>query len=166
MTFQMTVTPSKPAAWVVLVQQLPDQFLGVFHEIVTRVLHEVRELQLSSHDLIIDLLHVVSINLNEGVLSSQQLIENSPQRPQIRTKRVPLMNEHLRCHILRGPNKTKRFILILHHLLASPHIDQLQVPITTYHNVLWLQITIDDPLLMKSLENVDQQSYVEPGLLD
>jgi hypothetical protein len=75
------------------------------------------------------------------------------------------MNEHLRCHILRCSDETKCFSLILHHLLASPHIDQLQIAIPTHHNIFRLEVTIDNTFMMKSFKHVDQQSHIEARLL-
>lgn len=45
------------------------------------IFHEVRELKIASHYLIVDLLHIVSVNLDERVFPSKQLVEDRPQRP-------------------------------------------------------------------------------------
>ena len=71
MTLQVVVAPSQTTTWIALVQQLTDQTLGMFHQIVTGIFHEVRKLQRTGHDLIIYFLHIICINLNEGILSSQ-----------------------------------------------------------------------------------------------
>lgn len=71
MIFQVVVAPSQTTTRIALVQQLADQTLGMFHQIVTGIFHEVRKLQRTCHDLIINFLHIIRINLNERILASQ-----------------------------------------------------------------------------------------------
>lgn len=66
------------------------------------------------------------------------------------------MNKNLRSHVLRCANEAKCFVLVFIHLLACSHINKLQVTISSYHNVLRLQVTIYDGLLVEHLQDVDK----------
>ena len=67
MVFQVVVGASQSVTGIIFVQQLTDQIFGVLHKVVTRVLHEVREFKVARHYLIIDFLHIVSVDLNEWI---------------------------------------------------------------------------------------------------
>lgn len=75
------------------------------------------------------------------------------------------MNEDLGGHILRCSDKTKGLILIFHHFFTCAHINQLQITILAYHNVLRFQITIDYAFHVESFKDMNEESNVEPGLL-
>ena len=76
------------------------------------------------------------------------------------------MNKNLGGHVLRGSYKAEGLVLILKHLLAGTHIDQLQVSVSADHYVFRLQVAVDDSFLVECLQDVDQQCNVEPGLLE
>lgn len=66
------------------------------------------------------------------------------------------MNEDLGSHVLRGSNEAEGLVLILKHLLAGAHIDQLQVSVSADHNVFRFQVSVDDSFLVECLQDVDQ----------
>ena len=165
MGLQVVVAPAQSSTWVAFVQQLADQILGVLHEVVAVVFHEVREFKVACHDLVVYLLHVISVKFNKGIFSSQQLVEDGSEGPQVSAVGVALVNEDLGGHVLRGSYEAEGLVLILKHLLAGAHIDQLQIPVSADHNVFRFQVAVDNSFLVECLQDVDQQCDVEPGLL-
>ena len=76
------------------------------------------------------------------------------------------MNEDFWCHVLRSSDKAESFVLVFNHFFASSHVNQLQVPISPHHDVLGLQVTVDDALGMEDFHNVDEKSNIEASLLE
>lgn len=74
------------------------------------------------------------------------------------------MDEDLGSHVLRSADEAESPVLILLHLLASSHVNQLEVAISADHDIFGLEVSIDDALLMEDLQHVDQQGTVEAGL--
>jgi hypothetical protein len=156
MTFEVLVGSTKSVIGVGLIKQLSNEFFGWAHEGMGGVFHERREFERVGHDVVIDLLHIVSVDLDEGVLSGQQLIEDSPERPKVSTVGVALVDEDFRGHVLRCSDEAKGPALIFAHLFASAHVHQLQVAVPADHDIFWLEISVDDGLLVKNLHHVDQ----------
>lgn len=65
------------------------------------------------------------------------------------------MNEDLWSHVLGSADETESPALVFLHLLASAHVNQLEVAISTHHDVFGLEVPIDDAFLMEDLEHVD-----------
>lgn len=138
MVLQVLEGSAKSVRRVSLIQELGDETLCRFHEDMAWIFHEVGELKGVGHNLIVDLLHVLSIYLDERVFPCKEFIENGSKWPQVSTIGVSLMNEDLRSHVLWCSNEAKGFVLVFIHLLACPHIDQLQVAVSSHHDVLRL----------------------------
>lgn len=70
MVLEIVVGTSQTIARIIFVEKLVNQTFCMLHEIVARVFHEVRELKVPCHNLIIDLLHIVGIDFDEGIFRS------------------------------------------------------------------------------------------------
>lgn len=77
----MIVGTSQTIAWIILIEKLADQVFGMLHKIVAGIFHEMRELKISSHNLVVYFLHIVSIDLDERIFARQEFIEDGPERP-------------------------------------------------------------------------------------
>ncbi len=76
------------------------------------------------------------------------------------------MDEYFGSHVLRGSYEAKGLIRVLIHLLACAHIHQLQVSIPAHHNILRLQVPVNQRLLAEQLQDVDQQSNIKSSLFE
>lgn len=161
----MSVGSSQSATGVVLVQKLANKAFSMLHEVVAGVFHEVREFKTAGHDLVVNLLHVVCINIDKGVLSSQQLIKNSAKRPQISTEGISLVDKYFRSHVFRSTYEAEGLVLIFQHFFASTHIYKLQIAVSADHDILWFEVSIYDSLGMENLYDVNQKCHIESGLL-
>lgn len=83
----------------------------------------------------------------EGQLTTQKLIEHDSYGPDVGRKRVSLACHHLGCHVVWSSNNGEGSESVsLFELLGSPHVYKFQIPVILHHNVLWLEVPIDDGL--------------------
>ena len=76
------------------------------------------------------------------------------------------MDKDLRSHVLWRSNEAESSVLAFKHPLGRAHVDQFEIAVSAYHDVLWFEISIDDSFLMESLKHMYEQGDVETGLFE
>lgn len=105
--------------------------------------------------MVVYLLHVVSVGVDEGVGACEQFVKDGSEGPQVCGVRIALVEEYLRSHVLGSAYEAKGLVLVLVHLLACAQIHKFQVAVPPHHNVLGLQVTVDQRFLAEEFEDVD-----------
>ena len=78
--------------------------------------------------------------------------------------RRELPENHLRGHVLSAAAERVGQRVARHVLFRKPEIGDLDVPVHIDQQVLWLQVPVDDALLVQVLEAVQDFQEVEFGL--
>lgn len=76
------------------------------------------------------------------------------------------MDEYFWCHVLWGADEAKSLDLIFDHLFTGAHVDQLQISISANHDILWLEIPIDDAFLVEGFEDMNEKGHIESSLFE
>ena len=66
------------------------------------------------------------------------------------------MNKNFGSHVFRGADETEGSCLVFLHSLAGAHVDQFEVAIAAHHDVFRLEIAVDDALVVKYFQHVDE----------
>ena len=92
--------------------------------------------------------------------ATYKLISHDPKRPQISLKTVTLTRNNLRRHIMGRANDRLGLIPTFQRKnLGSPQINQLQISITAHHDILGLQIPINNLEGMQMFNNHEDLCY-------
>lgn len=127
------------------------------------VFHVLRELQRVFEDLLVDLERIFCV-FSEGDEACHEFIEDYAEGPEIHGERIPLTCECLRRHVVRSTDHGEGLLSSV-QFLAGAQIYEFQVSVSTDHHVFWLEITIDEGLLMEGFDDVQELSSIKHGLL-
>lgn len=160
MIFQSRVRPSQ-AALCSFVQNLRDERVSVL------IVHVLREFKGVLQNFFIDFVWVLSV-LSERNKSSHKFIQNYSKRPKINTVGVSFTSQNFRSHVVRSSNDGESFLndWFLVDLLASSHIDKLKVAVFSNHNILGLEISVNDVGAVHGLQDMKQDRSIKLTLLD
>jgi hypothetical protein len=61
------------------------------------------------------------------------------------------MYEDLGCHVLRCADEAEGSCLVLYHSFAGAHVNEFYVAVSTDHNILRLEVSVDDVFLVEDL---------------
>lgn len=113
-------------------------------------------------DLLVNLERIFCV-FSEGYEASHEFIEDNAEGPKIHGEGVTFSRECLRCHVVRSTNHGECLLSSV-QFFAGPQIYEFQVSISTDHDVFWLEIAIDERLLMEGFDDVQQLSPIKHGL--
>lgn len=74
---------------------------------------------------------------------------HNAQRPAVNLRAILLLLDHLGCHPVRGADHGSALVLVLGELGAEAEISDLDVANTVEENVVTLDITVDDALVVQ-----------------
>mmetsp|Transcript_53854 Transcript_53854/g.166729 ORF Transcript_53854/g.166729 Transcript_53854/m.166729 type:complete len:242 (-) Transcript_53854:970-1695(-) len=125
-----------------------------------RVLVEVlREVDLASKDLLVDAHGVL---VAEGRLAADHLVDEDAQGPPVHRVRVTRRGQQLRRKVVwRAAGREG----LADDKLRKAHVCDLEVPPLAQHEVLRLQVPVDDAALVKVLEGIHHAGRVVPCVL-
>ena len=90
----------------------------------------------------------VSVLQDKGRLTSQHLVDDAPDTPPVHSKSMALPINYLRGKVFRGPAQSKSIRVALYVFLGQSKVCQFRIPISVDQDVLWLQIPVDDLVLV------------------
>jgi hypothetical protein len=90
--------------------------------------------------------------------TSQHLVDKDAESPPVDRFRVALIEQYLRCYVLRGAADG---VGALADDLSEAEVDELEVALVADHDVLRLQVAVDDVLPVQVLEDANYLSPVE-----
>ena len=115
------------------------------------------EVQLPGEDLLVDSHWIV---VDEGRLAGEHLVNKDPEGPPVNSLPVPLVEENLRRNVFGGPAEGVR---LEGNALCKPKVSDLEVPGGVEQQVLGLEVSVDEVLQVKELENKNHMGGVEFG---
>ena len=98
----------------------------------------------------------------EGWLAHQHLIEHDTIRPPVNTGAIWLEADHLWGNVVRGPTEGLSCFFSHYSLLAHPKICDLDVAILIQHDVIKLEVPVDDTLCMEEDDANCYLSCIKP----
>mmetsp|Transcript_53855 Transcript_53855/g.166733 ORF Transcript_53855/g.166733 Transcript_53855/m.166733 type:complete len:242 (-) Transcript_53855:970-1695(-) len=133
-------------------EELLHQGLGVLVEVL-------REVDLASKDLLVDAHGVL---VAEGRLAADHLVDEDAQGPPVHRVRVTRRGQQLRRKVVwRAAGREG----LADDKLRKAHVCDLEVPPLAQHEVLRLQVPVDDAALVKVLEGIHHAGRVVPCVL-
>lgn len=107
---------------------------------------------------------VAQITWKERHVSEEHLEEEDAERPPVQRERVPLLLDHLGCHILfRSTNRLRQFTLL--EVAGHSEVDETNVAILAEHHVLQLEVPVYDITFVQMAKCADYLDSVELSLL-
>lgn len=97
----------------------------------------------------------------EGREPCKHFVDQDTESPPIDWLPVTLIQQNLRRYVFRSTANGKGS---LRDNLREAEINHLEVAIVSNHNILWLQISVNDILSMQVLKNTDDLCPVELSL--
>lgn len=139
-------------------EQFLDECLAALGT-VARVLHT------GVYDLLVDGKRVFRC-LSKGQFSTEEFVGDDAKGPQIDVEAVALSCDDFRSHVMRGADDGigPKSSLNL-QFLGRAHIDQGQEPIDVHHQILWLEIPVDDAIGVQMLHHEQDLRHQLPGVL-
>lgn len=142
----------RSVSWVFL-EQPPNQLLARFR-------HRKWELYFLVLDRFLNLLLVVRI---KGWEATDHLIKQAPKRVEVHRFIVRVSQQHLRTEIFWGTTKSVRIVVSSSQFFGQSEVSELDMPVDTDQDVLWLQISIKHVLRVKCLECFHGLYYIKQG---
>jgi len=84
-------------------------------------------------------------------LAGEQDIHDDAKAPHVRLFIILLLIEDLWCHVEGGPNHLAQ-LLALRELASGSEIDQLDRLVVIEADILWLQVSVDEALLVEVVD--------------
>lgn len=107
--------------------------------------------------------YVHGVLVLEGREPREHLVHQYAQRPPVHRLPVALVQQYLRRNVLRGPTDSES---TLGNYFRKAEIYHLQVAVICYHDILWLQVAVNDIFAMQILEDTHDLGTIELGLLE
>lgn len=103
----------------------------------------------------------------EGREPAYHLADEDSDAPQVSLVGVAYVREHdFRRAIARRPaDSIGPIIIYVLHLLCKPEVDQLDMPLRIYKDVLWLQISINDASFVQTFNRQNNLRKVKASVL-
>ena len=108
----------------------------------------------------------VSVLQDEGRLACQHLIDDAPDTPPVHSKSVALPINYLRSKVFRGPAQSEGVRVALYVFLGQSEVCQLRIAISVDQDILWLQIPVNDLVLVKMIYGQNDLGAVELSATD
>ena len=96
-------------------------------------------------------------------ITTHEYVEDNAQRPNIALG-VVVTVENLRSHVVWRAGDGLTFLGAV-DALAEPEVDQLQLPVRRQHDVVGLDITVDDALRVQVVQRREQFPHVKDTVL-
>jgi hypothetical protein len=141
----------------VVTQELLNEFFGLF------VIDKLGELKLTLHNFLINVIRSLS-RIAKGQDPTQKLIQADTERPKINQVIVPLTQNDIGRHVMRGANDGEGLadlVVFGSNEFCCGHVDEFHVPFGVDHEVLWFDVTADDLVVVEVLQNEDDARTVE-----
>ena len=103
-------------------------------------------------------------SLDEGRVAHEELVCEYPEPPPVDTLVVPLLQDDLWRHVVRGP-ALRPAPLVLGHLAGEAEVCQHDVTLLVQQEVLRFQVSVDDVVPVEVGEGCDDLCDVEEGRL-
>lgn len=145
----------------VMAEQLLDELLGLL------VVDELRKFELTLHDLFVDIVWTLR-RITKGQHPAQKLIKTNPKRPKIHKVVVALAEDDIRCHIMRcsyNGEGLAHLVVLSADDLRGREVDELHVSFGVDHEVLGLDVTAHDLVVVEVLQYLDDACTVELAVL-
>mmetsp|Transcript_96485 Transcript_96485/g.223714 ORF Transcript_96485/g.223714 Transcript_96485/m.223714 type:complete len:304 (+) Transcript_96485:306-1217(+) len=123
------------------------------------VLEAARELQRLLENRAAHLAGIVEI-VSKWQVATYKLKEHHPHGPKVHLCAVAAASHDLGGHVVRRADHGECLLSVL-QLLGNAKVNQLEIALPIQHDVLWLQVTIDDVAVSKLLYDDDQGASVE-----
>ena len=92
--------------------------------------------------------------LTERQLSTQKFIHDNTQWPQIDMETIAFTSYDFGCHVMGSSNNCSRSVSSFNfQFFCCTHVHQLQVPVCAHHQILRLQISVNDLVWMQMLQD-------------
>mmetsp|Transcript_91655 Transcript_91655/g.280456 ORF Transcript_91655/g.280456 Transcript_91655/m.280456 type:complete len:208 (+) Transcript_91655:411-1034(+) len=99
--------------------------------------------------------------IGEGQEAADKFEQHNAERPEVRDRAVPFATHDLGRHVMRGADDRKGAALVLGELFGNAKVDELHVPAVVQHDVLGLQIPVQDAAVVQRLDGDEQRPRVE-----
>mmetsp|Transcript_30335 Transcript_30335/g.66397 ORF Transcript_30335/g.66397 Transcript_30335/m.66397 type:complete len:621 (-) Transcript_30335:944-2806(-) len=133
------------------------------HQLFCDLVHLRRETKIACHHCCYHLACVLEV-VAEGKVATDQLVEHHAQRPDIHSHAIAPRPHHLRRHVVRRADHCEGALLGSIQLLCDTEVYQFQVSVRVQHDILGLQITVNDVPRTERLQHECQGADVEHGL--
>lgn len=99
----------------------------------------------------------------EGRLTQEHLVDEDTKGPPVDCPSVSLLEQDLWCHELGRSTEGASGVAIPHVLLAQTVVGDLDVTVQSEEDIVKLQVSVDDALLVEVLQSEQNLSSVELG---
>mmetsp|Transcript_2690 Transcript_2690/g.4397 ORF Transcript_2690/g.4397 Transcript_2690/m.4397 type:complete len:286 (+) Transcript_2690:53-910(+) len=131
-------------------QELGDEILSRRRQIPRKLELALNDLAIRHHRLVVE----------EGRKRGQHLIDEDAERPPIHSLAVALSGHNLRRQVIGRSAQRKRLI---RHYLGKAKVGHLEIAGIGQHQVLWLQISVNDVSVVHIIERFHYARTVKLG---